>query len=353
MLVSLREQIAQMLCFGFSGSLFSEATELQNWLQNQDGLGWLIAFDYDLQNKSYPKNIVSLEQIKKLNHDIKKFYHIHHATKLPLKISVDVEGGKVDRLARCNGYQSSPSAFVMANMDSQQRAVIWQALAELLKDLGFDLNFAPVVDLNLSPGQGIFGPLQRCFSDKAHEVSQLAMEYINILKKNAIMACLKHFPGHGSASGDSHTGFVDVSASFQEQELIPYQQLITQPNLVAGIMTAHVINKHLDASGLPATLSKKILNGLLRDKLNYQGLIFSDDLQMHAIAKFFSRSEAIKLSIEAGADVIMFCNQLGNCEPGDIIDEVEELVQNKSLDKDLITRAYQRIAAYKLAYTHL
>lgn len=353
MLVSLREQIAQMLCFGFSGSIFSEATQLQSWLQSKDGLGWLIAFDYDLQNKCYPKNIASLKQVKKLNNDIKNFYHLHHETKLPLKISVDVEGGAVDRLARCDGYQSLPSAFVMANMDSKQRAVIWQALAEILKDLGFDLNFSPVVDLNLSPQQGIFGPLQRCFSDKAHEVSQLAMEYINVLKKNAIMACLKHFPGHGSANGDSHTGFVDVSASFQDQELIPYQQLISTPNLVDGIMTAHVVNKHLDAGGMPATLSKNILSGLLREKLNYQGLIFSDDLQMHAIAKYFSRSEAVKLSIEAGADVIMFCNQLGNCEPSDVIDEVEELVQNKSIDKELINGAYHRIAAYKLAYTHL
>jgi beta-N-acetylhexosaminidase len=344
---SLREKIAQMLCFGFNGSIWSDELELKDWLKNSDGLGWLIEFDYDCHQKTYPKNIESLPQVKQLNQSIKMFYASLHPQKPPIMISVDVEGGKVDRLARCKDYPLLPSAEEIAALAPVERQKIWDSSAKLLKELGFDLNFAPVVDLNLSPTLGIFGPLRRCFASSPEQVSLLAKEYIQVLNRRGLIACLKHFPGHGSAKGDSHEGFVDVSTSFQSDELIPYENLIRESGLVECIMTAHVINKNLDSSGRPATLSKPILTDLLRNQMNYQGLIISDDLQMYAISKYFTRKEALKLSIEAGADILMFCNQLGWDNPSVVIDDIESLVKTQEISEEFIDRAFLRIQHYK------
>lgn len=347
MSVTLRKKIAQMLCFGFDGAHWSDAVKLQEWLSAADGLGWLIEFDYDCHTQTYGKNIQSFAQLKTFNRQIKDFYAHIHPDALPIWLSVDVEGGKVDRLAKLKGYQGCPSAQNIASMRSDERIKIWSQTAKYLKELAFDLNFAPVVDLNLSPDVGIFGPYGRCFSDDALVVSQLAQEYIEILANHGLMACLKHFPGHGSAKEDSHAGFVDVTVSFEQQELIPFQKLIETPNLVECIMTAHVINRELDDSGMPATLSEKMIKGILREQFQYQGLVVSDDLQMYAIAKYFTKEEAIAKAIEAGADILMFCNQLGFDEPKEIIDIIEHLVHSKRIDNQLIENAFERIMTYK------
>jgi beta-N-acetylhexosaminidase len=348
MSLSLRQKIAQMLCFGFNGALWTECQELKSWLDSPDGLGWLIEFDYDCHKKAYGKNIVSLEQLEKLNQDIKRHYQTLHPNQLPLMISIDVEGGRVDRLSKLDAYEHLPRAEEITKMTSKQRQIIWERSATLLKKLGFDLNFAPVVDLNLSPKEGIFGPLGRCFSESPQTVIDIAQEYLNILKNHGMMGCLKHFPGHGSAQGDSHEGFVDVTSTFSYQELIPYESLLSEPGLVECIMTAHVINRELDSSGLPATLSKTILTDILRKRLNYQGLIISDDLQMYAIAKNYSKEDALVYSIEAGADIIMFCNQLGWDSPVEMIDMIEQMVKIGRIQESNIDAAYQRIAYHKL-----
>lgn len=345
--VNLRQKIAQMLCFGFQGAHWSDCIELQEWLSSSDGLGWLIEFDYDCHQKNYQKNIFSLSQLETLNQDIKSFYKLKHPTALPLMMSVDVEGGKVDRLSRLDAYEQIPPAAELVKMTSQERLILWDNNAKQLKKLGFDLNFSPVVDLNLSPNEGIFGPLGRCFSDSPDVVIDLTQEYLGVFSRNGLMSCLKHFPGHGSAKGDSHQGFVDVSRTFSYQELIPYQVLLKKSGLVECIMTAHVINKELDASGLPATLSKTILTDLLRNQLHYEGLIISDDLQMYAIAKNYSIDDALVYSIEAGADILMFCNQLGQISPSEIINVIENLVKSRRIQEDKIVKAYQRIKFFK------
>jgi beta-N-acetylhexosaminidase len=347
MSLNLRQKIAQMLCFGFNGAQWSDCQELKTWLDSQDGLGWLIEFDYDCHQKAYGKNILSLEQLEILNQNIKDYYQKKHPTQLPLMLSIDVEGGRVDRLSKLKTYEQLPRAEEYKKMTIQQRHLIWQRSAVLLKKLGFDLNFAPVVDLNLSPSEGIFGPLGRCFSDSPEEVIQMAEEYLDVLKEYGLMGCLKHFPGHGSAQGDSHEGFVDVTSTFSYQEMIPYESLLQKPGLVECIMTAHVINRELDSSGLPATLSKTVLTDILRKRLNYQGLIISDDLQMYAIAKNYSKEDALVYTIEAGADIVMFCNQLGWDTPAEIINIIEQMVKIGRIQENHIDAAYERIAFHK------
>jgi beta-N-acetylhexosaminidase len=347
MMPTLRQMIAQMLCIGFKGNDFNDAPSLRNWLKHSDGLGCLIHFDYDFEKNAYGKNIISLEQLQKLNQDIKTYYMEHHAKSLPIWLSIDLEGGKVDRLARAQGYIPIASAEEIAIYNKAQREQIWSKTATLLEELHFDINFAPVVDLNLSPNQGIFGPLKRCFSAQPETVIKLADECLRIFEKHHVHGCLKHFPGHGSASGDSHEGFVDVSDTFSLSELNPYRDLIANHSPISMIMTAHVINRQLDKSGRPATLSHPILTDLLRKEFGYQGIIISDDLQMHAISKYFSREEALIETIQAGADMIIFGNQLGWDEPQLIIDMIEKLVQTEKIDSNKIEQAYQRIQKFK------
>jgi beta-N-acetylhexosaminidase len=346
-MLGLRQKIAQLLCIGFDGSDLGEAEELRYWLTRSDGLGFLIFFDYDLKKQTYDKNIKNFEQLKKLSCDIKQYYAQIHPKHPGIGLSIDVEGGRVDRLARIHEYEHLPSANLIANLSFEERHALWKKHAELLQSLHIDLNFAPVVDLELSPQDGIFGPLGRCFSNHASKVALLSMEYIDTLNHYGIYACLKHFPGHGSATADSHLDFVDVSASFSVDELKPYEVLISKPNLYFAIMTAHVINRRLDKDGIPATLSKTILTDILRNKLKYHGLIISDDLQMRAISKYYTRKDALLKTFLAGADVIIFGNQLGFDTPTEIIDDIELLVNEGLLDEHVIEQAYQRVLDFK------
>lgn len=150
---------------------------------------------------------------------------------------------------------------------------------------------------------------------------------------------LKHFPGHGSAKGDSHEGFVDVSDTWSEVELEPYKKLLHKTKM---IMTAHVFNKNIDDK-YPATLSYKTNTELLRKKIGYDGIILGDDLQMKAIESHYTKEESIKLSLNSGIDMIMYCNQLGNDNVEEIIDIVYNLVKTNQVPFSRIEESNKRI----------
>lgn len=343
----LRKKIAQLICIGFDGSNLEHAHKLKDWLAHDDGIGALILFDYDLKRQVFDKNIKDLKQLKKLNQDIKTFYQAKHPNAPQVWLSIDVEGGKVDRLSKLESYSKLISPKKIASLSQEERNQYWSNHALLLQELNIDLNFAPVVDLDLSPHEGIFGPLERCFSDDPIIVAKMASDYIQILNQHHILACLKHFPGHGSARGDSHLDFVEVSDTFNFEELKPYQLIQGQPNLLYSVMTAHVINRQLDSTGIPATLSKNILSDLLRTEFGFQGIIISDDLQMKAISKYYSRKEALMKTFQSGSDMVIFGNQLGWDEPQDIINDVVYLVKNNLISEEIINQAYERVLRYK------
>ena len=216
-----------------------------------------------------------------------------------------------------------------------------------MKSLGFNLNFAPVVDLELNGMQGIIGPLQRSFSEKPEVVSRVARQFVDVFSQYGVACSYKHFPGHGSALGDTHKGFVDVTDTFQAAELLPYKTLLPKSDKPVMVMTAHVVNRHLDPSGLPATLSHKILTGLLRDEIGFDGVIISDDLQMQAIAEHYSLEETLCLTINAGADMLIFGNQLGENSAPEIINIIEQAVVDHKIDLNRIDEAFGRIVRLK------
>ncbi len=343
-----------MLIFGFSGCEIDEHSPVVQWLKG-DGLGGVLLFDLDLVTHHYGKNLKNREQIMRLNNELNRYarlYSLHDS--LPLFIAIDYEGGVVDglsRIAGCMRTKQPAEQSLLTDDDLYEEA---GKMAETLHELGFNLNFAPVVDLSLNEQQGIIGTLGRSFSAKPAEVIRAARQFVNAFNKHNVVCAYKHFPGHGSACGDTHLGFVDVTERYQDQELLPYATLLHSDNATQSVMvmTAHVINRQLDASGLPATLSHAILTQLLREKLGFDGVIVSDDMQMQAISQHYSLDESLRLTINAGADMMIFSNQWGDITPTEIIDRIEGLVQSGAVDLMRIDDAYRRICLLKALNTH-
>ncbi|HFD2298432.1 TPA: glycoside hydrolase family 3 N-terminal domain-containing protein, partial [Legionella pneumophila] len=172
--------------------------------------------------------------------------------------------------------------------------------------------------------------------------------------KHQIHCSYKHFPGHGSSLSDSHLGFVDISDTWSEQELIPFLQLLSQPNHCDMVMIAHIVNRKLDMTGLPASLSYQIINGLLRHDLKFNGVVITDDMQMKAITNYYGLETAVTLSINAGADMLIFGNQLVEKfqDSTEIIDMIEQKVRSGEISEQRINEAYQRIVKMKRSFNY-
>lgn len=339
-LVSLRHQIGQLLIMGFSGTRIDERSAVKSWLSDL-ALGGVLLFDYDLANQCQGKNLTDLDQIALLTQQIQD------CSLYPPFIAIDYEGGAVDRLAKIQGAPETIRPIDLSGASNERISEVAAKMAMTLKSLGFNLNFAPTLDLNLNQNEGIIGKLGRSFSDDPVEVARIAQVIVEQFAKKGIACCYKHFPGHGSALGDTHLGFVDVSSTFEHKELEPYSLLLKDQSHPVMIMTAHVINEHLDPSRLPATLSYPILTGLLRQELRFKGVIISDDLQMQAIANHYSLDEAITLTLNAGADMMIIANQLGEVDASEVIDKIEHLVVTGKIAPSRIAEAFGRVTRLK------
>lgn len=333
---------------GFSGSEMNERSPVAQWLAN-DGLGGVILFDKELSTGIYGKNLKNQTQIKHLTRSLKEFAGKNSMFEMdvPLFVAVDYEGGAVDRLSKIEGCLPTMKAIQLARLDKDDFEEEVSQMAMTLKSLGFNLNFAPVVDLNLNDQAGIIGYLGRSFSSQPDVVALMAQRFVEVLGRYGIVCCYKHFPGHGSASDDTHEGFVDVTDTFQSSELQPYVTLLQDTRKPYMVMTAHVVNRQLDSKGLPATLSHDILTGLLRQQMAYDGVIISDDLQMQAISNHYSVENSIRLTINAGADMMIFANQLGHIDAVEVIDIIEHLVRSSQVDSGRIDEAYRRVMRLK------
>jgi len=350
--LKLRDKIGQMLIIGFKDNRIT-AQSLIVKIIREDNIGGVILFDTDQTNGS-DKNILNPTQVRQLNADLqyanKQAQQQRHQKILPLLITVDYEGGaRGTRLNPSKGFPETFSATTISQMNDDQIKKVATGMANTLKDLGFNLNFAPVVDVNVNPNCPIIGKLGRSFSNDptivVHDANLFSKAYLD--KK--IQCAYKHFPGHGSSTSDSHLEFVDVSDTWQPKELEPYKQFIGKKGSCGIIMSAHIVNRQLDKSALPATLSHKILTDLLRNKLHFNGVIVTDDLQMKAISTHYKLEKALTLAINAGADMVIFGNQLTNNpqDPKEIINLIEAKVHSGEISSQRIEEAYQHIKAMK------
>jgi len=218
---------------------------------------------------------------------------------------------------------------------------VYDNLAKTLKDAGINCNFAPVVDLTINPKNRVIAGLKRSYSSEPKEVIKYAKIFMNSLRDKNIISVIKHFPGHGSSLEDSHNGFVDISETWSESELEPYIELIHSGD-ANMIMTAHVFNENLDEL-YPATLSYKVNTELLRDKLGYNGVIVSDDLQMGAIAKHYTLEQIVTLSINSGVDMLLFGNQLSYQDTDVLISTILAQIKNGSIPLERILESNKRV----------
>jgi beta-N-acetylhexosaminidase len=339
--VSLDAKIGQMLMVGFRGLMVGEDHFIVRDIRERS-LGGVVLFDYDVPNDEPLRNVESPAQVKALIDTLQS------VSPTPLLVAVDHEGGIVTRLREEHGFPSTLSHQALGEADDiaftrEQAAMMAQTLAEL----GFNLNLAPVVDVNVNPANPIIAKHGRSFSGDPEIVTRQALEFVRAHHKQGVLCTLKHFPGHGSSTGDSHRGFVDITETWTRSELLPYARIIGA-GLADAIMTAHVFNANLDAD-YPATLSHRIITGILREELGFGGVVISDDMQMRAIVDHHGFEAAIQGAIEAGVDVIAFANNSVYEEDVAVraATLIKQAVQNGAISVARIDEAYRRVVRLK------
>lgn len=333
---SLDIKIGQMIIFGFYGTKISKKDPV--YIAVKEGKVGSILI--------YNRNIAPAKTSDALKILINGF---QDAAAIPLFISIDQEGGLVNRLPQTLGFPSMPSALYLGNKNNPAITKYYSDnISYTLSRLGINLNYAPVVDLH-NPLCPVLGARERCFSSSAVKVAEQASEVIKSHNYFKVHTVLKHFPGHGSSTTDSHFGIADVTNTWKWEEITPYRDLIKN-NIADAIMTAHIVNGKLDKSKLPATLSRPIITGLLRDSLGFKGVIFSDDMLMQAISDNFGLKESIQKAINAGVNVLMFSNNIPGIKdysPSNIHKIIKELVINGKIAPERINESFNRIIEMK------
>lgn len=349
--VSLKQKIGQMLMLGFKGiELHPYDPIVQAILKQQ--IGGVILFDYDKPTNTFSRNIQNPTQLANLTQQLQNYSQQaakNNKAVYPLLIAIDYEGGQVNRLKESYGFPKALSAQEMGQGSYQQAKQYAQTMAATLKQSGINLNLAPVVDINVNPNNPIIGKLGRSFSSDPQQVIFEAAIFSKIYQDNHIACTYKHFPGHGSSTADTHLGFVDITATWQAAELLPYTTLLKENYHCPIVMTGHVVHTGLDSQSLPASLSKAITTNLLRQQLNFQGVIITDDLQMRAITDYYGLNDAVILAINAGADILVFANQQVSVaqDPSTLVDMIYQAVRTGLIPENRIIEAYQHITLLK------
>jgi len=338
----LDEKIGQMLMVGFRGTTAREQSSIANDIRDLH-LGGVVLFDFDVEKKEYGRNIVSPMQLLDLTGQLQQL------SSRTLLIGIDQEGGMVARLKTREGFPQNVSHAYLGRIDIADTTSYYSDLmARSLAIVGVNVNFAPVLDLDINPDNPVIGKLNRSFSADPDIVTRHAGLFIDAMHTWDVLSAVKHFPGHGSSIEDSHLGFVDVTGTWSEKELAPYRTLLTQDKLDL-VMTGHIFNRDLDPDW-PATLSRKIIGGTLRGELGFDGVVISDDMMMRAITDHYGLETAIKQAVNAGVDILMFANNTYTFDP-DIARKafttLKNLVMNGDIPRARINESYDRILALK------
>ncbi|HPI53510.1 MAG TPA: glycoside hydrolase family 3 protein [Chitinophagaceae bacterium] len=334
---SLDIKIGQMIMVGMPGNSVDASSPI---LKNVEKgiVGGILLFEYNINPVNSEKNIATLCN------------RLQDAAKIPLLISIDQEGGQVNRLKTKYGFPAMPSAksVGLINNDQYTRQVA-RTISTTLMKCGINLNYAPVLDLH-NPNCPVLGKRGRCYSSDYKQVAHMAQLTIEEHHALGIKTALKHFPGHGNSLSDSHLGMADVTKVWKQEELEPYRMLINE-GVADMVMMAHIVNRKLDSSGLPASLSEKIVHDVLRNQLGFKGVVITDDMQMHAISNYYGLEQSIKLAINAGVDIVMFSNNIkgaSNYNPANIHATIKRLVKNGTIPMSRINESYERILRLKM-----
>ena len=265
-------------------------------------------------------------------------------------MAIDQEGGKVQRLGKKHGLTPMPTAqWVAGNKSVDEARALYAKAGRELRAAGFNLNMAPSVDIH-DPKNPVIGKYGRGFSTDVERISAYAGAFVDGFAAASVACSLKHFPGHGSSRGDSHDGFVDISKTWSEDEMVPFQRLANKAPLIMG---GHLFHPQFSNGKAPVTFSQKALIKRLRKGLDYNGVILTDDLDMGAIRKSFQLKEAIILALAAGNDLLLLSNSLNYDEdlPADAVNWVAEAVKNGRISQAGLKASYSRVMHLKKRFS--
>ena len=325
----LRAMAARLMCVGFPGP------EVDSGLREMlaEGAGGVILF---------ARNASTAAAVSALAGDIRR---AASESRRPAPfVSIDHEGGRVMRARE--GFTAVPEMRHIGAAGPEEAARVGALFARELRACGIDVNFAPVVDVDSNPANPVIGA--RSFSRDPARVGACASAFIRAMQAGGVAACAKHFPGHGDTHVDSHLDLPVLPHGLDRLaavELLPFRDAIAAG--VASVMTAHVVFEALDP-GVPATMSARAVDGLLRRELGFGGVIFSDDLEMKAIADRMDFGEACVRAVEAGCDCLLVCHELERQRAA--IAALADAICSGRLPRERIARSHARLDALSSAY---
>jgi beta-N-acetylhexosaminidase len=323
--MTTRDTIGQLFMVGFLGT--SVTPDLASFIKEYKPGGVIL----------FSRNLECIEQIVQLTNDLQAC-----SPHSPLLISIDQEGGRVSRLPK--GFTIFPPCELLGRFNSTKLAYAAAAIiAKELRAVGVNMNMAPVLDVNSNPNNPVIG--DRAFGTTPGIVCELGLATAAGLQDNKVVACGKHFPGHGDTNADSHKELPVVEASRERLgaiEFPPFRRAVEQG--IASMMTAHVLYRALDPE-LPATLSPTIITNFLRQELQYDGVVLTDDLEMHAIIDHYGVEDAAVRAVLAGCDVVLVCKDRDREVAA--FGAVEQAVASGTISIERLNRSAARIARLK------
>ena len=333
--LSLDEKIGQMIMAGFPSKYCDD-----HFMR--------LVREYNVGNIDlFGRNIGSIRETVSLTHDIQE--NMIENMGIPAFIGMDQEGGMVSRIKEGAAFFPGNMAFGAANIKGgtfEEGRII----GEVLRNMGINLDIAPVLDVNCNPENPIIGT--RSYGDNPLKVASLGVDFIKGIQSRNVLSAAKHFPGHGDTSADTHLSMPYISYGMDrlnKVELYPFRKAVNAG--VDGIMTAHIVYTALEDKGLPATLSYNILTRLLREEMNFKGIIITDCMEMDAIARNYGIEKASVMAVKAGADMICISHHLDVQIKS--IDAIKNAVLKGDIAEDRIDDSVQRIVDMKNKYNIL
>lgn len=329
--MSIEEKIGQMLMFGFEDTQVNDETRK---LMDDYHVGGVILFK---------KNITGSQQLLNLNNQIKEINSGHHNT--PIFISVDEEGGLVSRMPP--EIINLPDSKDIGDSHRPELAYqVGEAIGERVSSFGFNMTMAPVLDINSNPANPVIG--KRAFGDNKEIVSEMGIEEMKGIQSQNIIPVVKHFPGHGDTGVDSHVGLPVVNHGLEklrQMELVPFQKAVNQQ--ADMMMVAHILLPEIDRK-YPSSLSKNVITKILREELNFNGVVITDDMTMGAIIENYDIGEASIKAVQAGNDIVLVAH--GNKNKVKVASSLINAVKDGSISEARIDESVERILHLKEKY---
>jgi beta-N-acetylhexosaminidase len=329
--MTLEEKVGQLLVVGMKGTSFT--SDIDNLIRNYHVGGVIIMGE----------NVSTIEKMVQLINDVKK---ANDPNKNPIFLSVDEEGGRVSRFPP--GIPKLPTNAEIGKLNDELLSYhIGTYLAEVLREFGYNMNFAPVLDVNSNPRNPVIG--DRSYGSDPNQVAKLGISTMHGIMDNGIIPVVKHFPGHGDTVIDSHKKLPIVETTLERLrnvELVPFQQAIEEG--ADAVMVAHILYPALDPV-FPSSMSKAIITGLLRDEMQFDGIVITDDLAMGAITKNYTVPEAAIQSFVAGSDLLLVVGDYEN--QIDTFNALITAVENGKITEERLNESVKRILTLKVKYS--